>query len=144
VNATDLQQLAFRFREARIVFAGVELGIFSALGSSVRSDADLADELELDPESAHVLLEALAAMGVLVRLPSGYAIEPECASALLPGGKDELQSMLRHDLWHWTSWAYLEQCVRQGTPSRSSARRSRAVCSRYARRSLPSRSSAST
>lgn len=118
MNATELHQLVFRFREARIVFSGVELGVFGALAKGARSARDLAHELELCEDSLRVLLEALTAMGVLRHRAESYELEPACADALLPGSDEFLGPLLLHDLWHWSSWAYLDRSVRSGTPHR--------------------------
>ncbi len=114
----ELHRLAFRFREARIVSAGVELGVFQALGKETRTCADLARELSLDAQGLHVLLEALTAIGVLTHHSEGYALDPACAAALLPESEEFLGPLFMHDLWHWTSWAFLDRSIRSGTAHR--------------------------
>jgi SAM-dependent methyltransferase len=118
MNTAELHQMVFRFREARIVFSALELGVFASLAKGARRCSDLAHELELDERGLRVLLDALVAMEVLRRNSDGYALEPACAAALLPGGEDFLGPLFLHDLWHWTSWAHLDRSVRLGLPHR--------------------------
>lgn len=109
-----LRKLAFRFREARALFAGVETGVFEALGDRTRGAAELAAELALDPRAAAILLDALTSLGVLARAGTGYAIAPALRTSLVPGREDYLGNLLLHDLWHWTSWGRLDASLREG------------------------------
>lgn len=110
-----LRRLAFGFREARALFAGVELGVFEALAERTCSAAELAADLDLDPRGAAILLEALAALGVLARDGARYAIPPELRPVLVPGHAEYAGNLFLHDLWHWTSWGRLDAAVREGT-----------------------------
>jgi SAM-dependent methyltransferase len=114
VTPDALRRLAFGFREARALFAGVELGVFEALGERARPAAELAAELELDPRGARILLDALAALGVLARDGERYAISYELRPMLIPGHAAYAGNLFLHDLWHWTSWARLDAAVREG------------------------------
>jgi SAM-dependent methyltransferase len=114
VKPDALRKLAFRFREARALFAGVELGVFEALGDGARSADELAAELGLDARGAEILLDALAALGVLARDGASYAVPPELRATLVPGDADYAGNLLLHDLWHWTSWGRLDAAVREG------------------------------
>lgn len=50
---------------SQILYAGVRLGIFEALGGGPRSATDLAAELRLDPSLTYRLLRALGCLGLL-------------------------------------------------------------------------------
>jgi hypothetical protein len=115
VTADELRALAFRFRESRAVFAGVELGVFEALGDGARSARELADALALDARALEILLDALVALEVLERDGGRYAIASELRSTLVPRGASYAGNLFLHDLWHWTSWARLDQTVREGS-----------------------------
>ena len=109
-----LRRLAFGFREARAVFAGVELGVFEALGDGARSSAELAAELDLDERGTAILLDALAALSVLARNGERYEIRLELQPMLVPGHVEYAGNLFLHDLWHWTSWGRLDAAVREG------------------------------
>lgn len=109
-----LRKLAFRFREARALFAGIELGVFGALADGPRTAPEIAAKLGLDPRGSAILLDALRALGALTREDERYTVPPSLQSALLPGGADYAGNLLLHDLWHWTSWGRLDSAVREG------------------------------
>jgi len=119
MNRIELRQTLFRFREARALFAGHELGVFAALAQHSRTVGELAEQLEVDVDALRVLLRALVAMGVLVEpagSAGGYALEPEAAEVLVDGGEESCAHLLSHDLWHWGSWARLDETIRTGEP----------------------------
>ena len=118
MTADELRALAFRFRESRAVFAGVELGVFEALAVGSSRASELASELALDTRGLAILLDALVALGVLVRDGERYAVASELRDTLAPGGASYAGNLFLHDLWHWTSWARLDQTVREGSARR--------------------------
>jgi precorrin-6B methylase 2 len=111
-----LRALAFGFRAARALYAGVELGVFEALGERARGVDELARECAASERGLRLLLEALAALGVLERSEQRYRIHPELRGSLVPGQAAYLGNLFLHDLWHWTRWAALEESIRSGTP----------------------------
>jgi hypothetical protein len=115
VTPEALRMLAFRFRESRAVFAGVELGVFEALGDGARSAEELAGSLALDARALAILLDALAALEVLERDGARYAIPGDLRETLAPDGSEYAGNLFLHDLWHWTSWARLDAAVRDGS-----------------------------
>jgi SAM-dependent methyltransferase len=114
VTPRALRRAAFRFREARALFAGVELGVFAALASAPRTAAELAGELELDARGAAMLLDALVAMQALARHGQTYSLAPALRAVLAPGEPGFVGNLLLHDLWHWSTWARLDRAVREG------------------------------
>jgi SAM-dependent methyltransferase len=116
MTPTDLRRLAFDFRAARAVSCGVELGLFEALGSGAERAYDLAHRCEAEPRALAVLLDALVAIGVLERCKDTYRIPKALVGCLVPGEPGFVGNLLLHDLWHWTSWARLDEVVRRGSP----------------------------
>ncbi len=109
-----LRRVAFRFREARALFAGVELGVLDALARAPRPCQELAAELGLDARGLAVLLDALVAMDVLEDGDAGYALAEELRPALASDQPGYVGNLLLHDLWHWSTWARLDRAVREG------------------------------
>jgi SAM-dependent methyltransferase len=114
MTPSRLRRLAFDFRAARAVYAGVEIGVFEALGSRELSADELAPRTGTDARALRVLLGALVAVGVLEARGPGYRLLPQLHEALLPNGEGYLGNLFLHDLWHWTSWAALGDVVRSG------------------------------
>jgi len=116
MTAAELQQLAFSFRAARALYAGVELGLFEALDAGGQTSEALARACDCDARALGIWLEALVALGVLEGHAAGYRILPELRDALVPGGSTYLGNLFLHDLWHWSRWAHLDTTLRSGAP----------------------------
>jgi SAM-dependent methyltransferase len=114
VTPRRLRSAAFRFREARALFAGVELGVFDELARAPRSADELAESCALDRRGVGVLLDALAAMGVLEAHGGRYALADSLRRALTAERPEYLGNLFLHDLWHWSTWARLDRAVRDG------------------------------
>lgn len=116
MTPAELRRVAFDFRVARALYAGVELGVFDAIGRGARTPEELAARVAADPRALRILLDALAGAGVLERRGDAFAIAPALVSCLVSGEPDYLGNVLLHDLWHWTSWAHLGRVLREGAP----------------------------
>jgi SAM-dependent methyltransferase len=116
MTPAELRALAFSFRAARALYAGVELGLFDALGDGPRTAADLAHERGCDARALGVWLAALAAQGVLECGELGYRIRPALRASLVRGGPEYLGNLFLHDLWHWSRWTRLDDVLRSGAP----------------------------
>jgi SAM-dependent methyltransferase len=102
-----------------MIEAGWELGLYEALAEGPRSSADLAGELALRPHATAVLLEGLAAYGLLSIDtgwgPPRYALRDEVAAVLLPNSLFSLTGKIAYDrnrAWH--AWHSLAETVRRG------------------------------
>jgi len=132
-----LRQLAFSFRAARALYAGVELGLFEALGARALPADELARARGCDARAVGIWVEALAALQVLERCAGGYRIRPELREALLPGGGEYLGNLFLHDLWHWSRWAWLDETLRSGAPRQAAAGERHLADPEVLRRILP-------
>jgi SAM-dependent methyltransferase len=92
----------------------MELGIFEALGRSAASAEKIASVCNADARGIRILLDALTATDVVEHSPHGYRIRPPLADCLLEAEPGYTGNLLLHDLWHWTSWARLDEVVREG------------------------------
>jgi DNA-binding IclR family transcriptional regulator len=58
-------ELIFGRWRSQILYAGVKLGVFDALGESSKTSSDIAEVLRLDSALTYRLLRALASLGLL-------------------------------------------------------------------------------
>ena len=58
-------ELIFGRWRSQILYAGVKLGVFDALGDASKTSSDIAEVLRLDPALTYRLLRALASLGLL-------------------------------------------------------------------------------
>ncbi len=116
MTPAELRRVAFDFRVARALYAGVEIGLFDAIGRGERTPEELAGRCGADPRALAILLEALASSGALERRGDAFAIPPGLVTSLVSDEPEYLGNLLLHDLWHWTSWAHLGRVLREGGP----------------------------
>ncbi len=96
------------FQESRVLLTAIELDVFAATGEGA-SAADVAARLSTDPRATEMLLNALAAIGVLEKRAGVFfntAASREMAAA---------RPALMHTVHLWARWSTLTDCVRAGT-----------------------------
>lgn len=115
-DAPALLQLGRKFSESRIFISAVELGVFSALSSQSLTAEDITEKLSTDLRAMTMLLDALAAMGLLIKEQQHYRIVPSAAACLIPDSEDSILPMLYHNINMWERWSHLTEIVRTGKP----------------------------
>ena len=109
-------ELITGYRSAQLLFAAVSLDLFSALREPREAQA-VAVERRLDPRACEVLLDALAALGFLVKEHGRYRNAPVAEAALRPDSPASLYHNLRTQHRLSAAWASLADTVRQGAPA---------------------------
>lgn len=61
----NVMDLTYGLWRSQTLYAGVELGVFDAVGEELTSASEIADELALDPDQSYRLLRALGSLGLL-------------------------------------------------------------------------------
>lgn len=91
-----LLEIANGYREAKVLLAAHELGVFTALADAPRHGDTLARDLGTSPEGTRDLLHALVGLDVLVRDDAGrYAATPDASRYLTPDGPAYIGGFLR-------------------------------------------------
>ena len=72
-TAQDLLRVSGSFWEGFALHAAVKMGIFTIIGEDERTDREVAFQLQGNPRGVTMLLNALAAMGLLVKRQDRYA-----------------------------------------------------------------------
>jgi uroporphyrinogen-III synthase/predicted O-methyltransferase YrrM len=106
----DLMGRIRAFQESRVLLTGIELDIFAALGEGATAEA-VAQTIGADPRAAEMLLNALAALGVLIKRDGVFRCTPEAERQLR--GEARLAHM--HTVHLWPRWSTLTESVRAGT-----------------------------
>jgi len=108
--------LARNFMECRIFLTGAELNLFTLLTPAPLSVQDVAGRIGGDPRALTILLDALAAMDLLVKREEKYQSTPSASPFLSAEGADSVLPLILHmaNLWH--RWSGLTGTV-QGSPS---------------------------
>ncbi|MDX8411447.1 MAG: methyltransferase [Mariprofundaceae bacterium] len=102
------------YQESELLFAAVDLDVFTHLGDACLSAEDVAGKAGVSTRGMRMLLDALAAAGLLVKRNGNYASRPE-VSLLLSGQSAENKlhavRLMRDGREQWRG---LAACVRLG------------------------------
>ncbi len=108
--------LIFGRWRSQILYAGVKLGIFDALGKEPKSSTDLAAELRLDASLAYRLLRALGCLGLLKEDRSRQFSLTVSGEFLRADHPQTLRGMtlLEEGPEHYAIWKHLCAMIREG------------------------------
>jgi predicted O-methyltransferase YrrM len=110
----ELNETARAFMESRVLLSAIELDVFSAV-SDPATATQVAARLGTDPRATETLLNALTAMGLLLKAGGVFSNGPQAARYLAQGSPDDARAALLHTVNLWDRWSTLTACVRAGT-----------------------------
>jgi len=110
----DLNQTLRGYQESRVILTALELDAFTPVGGGATA-AEVAQSISTDRRATEMLLNALAAMGLLAKEGGVFRNTPTTARYFTEGSKDNAQPGLLHIANIWHRWATLTDCVRAGT-----------------------------
>lgn len=99
--------------------AAVKLDIFSALGDAFVSDAELAQKLAVNARALTMLLNALAAMGLLIKQGTTYRNAEAASRFLSQSSPDYLGHIIVHFYHTANAWMQLAESIKTGQPART-------------------------
>ncbi len=117
----QLQEMMRGFWHSRILFIGQELGIFDLLAGKPQGVKPVVKALGTDERATEIVLNALTALGFLIKENNKYAVSPAYSDYLVTGGRRDLTSMMAHLRHMWDSWEQLDDTMKTGRPSRDVA-----------------------
>jgi predicted O-methyltransferase YrrM len=109
------------YQRAMILFAALKLGVFRGLAAGGCDASALARRVGADPGKLSVLLDALAALGLVGKRGKTYRNAQVVRELLLPGPRS-MESILLHHLDGWGEWGRLSATVRAGRTPRGGAK----------------------
>ncbi len=110
----DLNQTLRAYMESRVLLSALELDVFTAVGSGSTAAA-VARKISTHPRATEMLLNALAAMGLLVKQQGIFRDTPAMARFFAGGSQDNARPGLLHIANIWHRWSNLTDSVRAGT-----------------------------
>ncbi|MGD1100962.1 MAG: methyltransferase [Terriglobia bacterium] len=110
----DLNQTLRAYMESRALLTALELDVFTAVGSGATA-AEVAQKISTHPRATEMLLNALAAMGMIVKQQGVFRNTPATARYFAESSKDNARPGLIHIANIWHRWSNLTECVRAGT-----------------------------
>src|SRR5262249_61282823 len=88
LTADRIKNLAFAFREAKVVLSAVELGLFTVLAEGPLALEELRDRIAINPRGARDFFDALVAVGLLQRNEDGLFANSADSDLYLDRRKD--------------------------------------------------------
>ncbi len=113
----EIRGIAYGFQESRILLTAYELGLFTAIGAGRHASAGIASLLGTDPRATDRLMNALTAMGLLVK-ENGRFRNSDAASSYLVRDSPGYLGGLMHTVHLWDTWSTLSAAVKTGTSVR--------------------------
>ena len=117
-NVGKLLEVSGSYWHACTLHAGVKLDLFSRIEAGDNTAEDIAGGLGYDVRGIAVLLDALAAMGLVVKAKARYSNTPVSKSLLVKGSPQYIGYMIMHHHHLVEAWSRLDQAVRTGKPAR--------------------------
>jgi SAM-dependent methyltransferase len=104
------------YRLPRVLLAGLELDLFTAIGERMWTVSDLATDLNVSERGLAILCRNLAMAGLLLKKGTAYKNSRLGATALNAKHPAYRGSYLDLIKSHWTDWLRLPESVRSGLP----------------------------
>jgi len=104
--------LARNFMESRILLTGAELNLFTLLTSGPLSAEEVASRTEADLRALTIVLDALAAMELLLKREGKYSCPPAISALLSKDSPESVLPMVHHMAHVWQRWSNLTDRIR--------------------------------
>jgi ubiquinone/menaquinone biosynthesis C-methylase UbiE len=113
-GAEAVLKLAQDFMECRILHAAAELNLFTLLEKAPLSAGEVAARISGDARALAVLLDALAAMGLLAKQGRTYRCEDKISRMLSETSPQTILPMVLHMASLWKRWSRLTDIAKGG------------------------------
>jgi len=113
-NAERILETARSYQSSAVIVAAAELDLFSRLEEGSISAGELARTTKCDPRGMQVLLDALAALGLVLKDGPTYSLTPSAGAALSAKSPQTVLGMVRHQGSCLRKWAQLGRVVKTG------------------------------
>jgi hypothetical protein len=115
-SAEDIQRTTRGYQETCVIMAGAELDLFAAIGAAGNTAPEIAQAAGGDVRGVTILLDSLAAIGILEKTGAHYRNAPGVADALTAGGRKSYLAMVRHQANCLRRWSRLADTIKAGEP----------------------------
>ena len=99
--------LSRAFMESRVLLTGAELDLFTLAAAAPLTAEQIAERIGAERRSLTIVLDALAAMGLLVKQNGAYRTEPSAARLLAADSPDSILPIVQHNIDLWGRWGRL-------------------------------------
>lgn len=117
LNRQSLMELMGGYRAACILGAAAELDLWSAVGAQSLTAEEITTGCRGDLRAMTMLLDALAALGALVKQENRYKVPDELQDFLIAGRPGSFLPMMQHQINVLRGWSQLAYVAKAGYPS---------------------------
>lgn len=120
LNLTQIIDLASAFYGSSVLFAAVELNLFTVIHNLPDpTAAAVAAQTEGDPRAVRILLDAAVAIGLLTKSNDRYALTEAAAASLVEGAPHDLRRAIIYNRDVYSAWGKTAHFVKTGKPVES-------------------------
>ncbi|MHB8771564.1 MAG: methyltransferase [Syntrophales bacterium] len=95
------------FMESRVLLTAAELDLFTLTATAPLTAGQIAAAIGAELRGLTILLDALAAMGLMVKRDDAYRAEPSAGRLLAAAGPDSILPIILHNVDLWERWGAL-------------------------------------
>jgi SAM-dependent methyltransferase len=117
LDREQILEMSGGFMSACVLGAACELDVFTLLGDASMSARSLAEKLKADQRASGVLLDAVAALGLLDKREGLYSVPAELRPLLTEGSPETLLPGIRHRVNVLRGWSQLAWVAKAGIPA---------------------------
>ncbi len=117
MDPTPIFQMNMSFMPSRMICAGVQLSVFSAITSESKTAEQIASQTKCSLRGMTMLLNALTGFKLLEKAGDRYGLTPISERYLVRDSPDYIGAMMEHGDMLWNNWAQLTEVVRTGHPA---------------------------
>ena len=121
-NPGKLMKVSGAFWESFPLHAAVDLDVFTRIGEGSLTAEEIASQWKGDARSARMLLDALAAMGLLEKKEARYSNTQAAKAFLVKTSPAYMGFAVKHHRNLVSAWSKLSQAVKTGKPVRKKRR----------------------
>lgn len=123
MNPADLLQLSGGYWSTCALHAAVKLDLFTRMDQGSASAADISRLTGCDQRGMTMLLDALTAIGLVIKCDNIYSLPPHSATLLSKNSDSYLGHIILHHHHLMSGWARLDEAVKSGGPVRTNSSR---------------------
>lgn len=123
MNPADLLQLSGGYWSTCALHAAVKLDLFTRMDQGSASAANISRLTGCDQRGMTMLLDALTAMGLVIKCDNIYSLRPHSATLLSKNSDSYLGHIILHHHHLMSGWARLDEAVKSGGPVRTNSSR---------------------
>ena len=116
ITGLGILEMMSGFRPACVIGAAAELDIWGRLGDKNLTADAIANLLDSDPRPTTILLDAVAALGLLDKKDGCYRVPVEIRPLLTDGTMQTILPMVRHQMNILRNWSQLAWVAKSGVP----------------------------